>query len=196
MLDPGGPRAARVSLRGMAVAGAGACRARQCSRSRCVACRGGARGRSAVVPVGGAGRRRLDHGNVIGLVLGADRIFTPQQEEAEAARCSAVRSIRRALAHSHRRARCAGCDARARPRHVGGRCRTPAFARAGPDARGYGARAGRHGVRFPKTGTHWRRPRCPAAIRATLRPLAMCICRRSSLWHACATVPRPSCPKP
>ena len=31
--------------------------------------------------------------NVIGLVLGRNRIFTPAQEEAEAARCSAVRSI-------------------------------------------------------------------------------------------------------
>ena len=81
--------------------------------------------------------------NVIGLVLGRNRIFTPAQEEAEAARCSAVRSIAERL---HRRARCARCGARTRPRCVGGRCRAPAFACAGPDARGYGARAGRHGA--------------------------------------------------
>ena len=31
--------------------------------------------------------------NVIGLVLGRNRIFTPAQEEAEAARCAAVRAI-------------------------------------------------------------------------------------------------------
>lgn len=31
--------------------------------------------------------------NVVGLVLGRNRIFTPAQEEAEAARCAAVRAI-------------------------------------------------------------------------------------------------------
>ena len=82
--------------------------------------------------------------NVIGLVLGRNRIFTPAQEEAEAARCSAVRSIAERL-HIRTVERDAPDAERVLDRDVSAG-RAPAFARAGPDARGYGARAGRHGV--------------------------------------------------
>ena len=83
--------------------------------------------------------------NVIGLVLGRNRIFTPAQEEAETARCSAVRSIAERL-----HIRTVERDARMRSA-----CSTATCRRAMPsacvrarwaDARGYGARAGRHGV--------------------------------------------------
>ena len=77
--------------------------------------------------------------NVIGLVLGRNRIFTPAQEEAEAARCAAVRAIAERL-HIRTVERDAPDAARVLDR------RASALAHAWPHAGGYGARAGRDGA--------------------------------------------------
>ncbi|MFR7749267.1 MAG: hypothetical protein ACLU1W_00025 [Collinsella sp.] len=83
--------------------------------------------------------------NVVGLVLGRNRIFTPAQEEAEAARCAAVRAIAERL-----HIRTVERDAPDAARVLTAMCRrampSPALSHAGPHAGGYGARAGCDGV--------------------------------------------------
>ena len=108
--------------------------------------------------------------------------------------CSLCRRSRhcRAPAHSHRRARCTGCGARARSRRVGGRCRAPALSHAGPHVGGHGARAGRDGsepafqdrVRVGGTGAlRW----LPGRLRALWRCVSVDprVCGARAQPHVC-----------
>ena len=123
--------------------------------------------------------------NVIGLVLGRNRIFTPAQEEAEAARCSAVRAIAERL-HIRTVERDAPDAARVLDRDVSAgdaeRLRSRTLGLMLEDtALELGAMAlsplSKNRVRAGSART------VRAATRAIMRPLAMCTCRRSSLWR-------------